>query len=373
MTGADNPNTILITGGCGYIASHTIFCLLSDPTGYSVVIVDNLLNSSGDESVRRAADLAGIFGDDYDERVSVHYADVSDAASFRPVFAGRTHPFAGCVHFAGLKAVGESTRDPLAYYDNNVGSTLVLLRLMEEFGCRSLVFSSSATVYGSGGRPPISEGTAAGVGITNAYGRTKYMIEEILRDFHASAALANKPEWSITILRYFNPVGNHPSGRIGEDPSGVPNNLMPYVAQVAIGRRPHLTVFGGDYDTPDGTGVRDYLHVMDLAEGHLAALRYMDGKEGLNVFNLGTGIGYSVLDMVVAMEKACGHAIKYEISDRRPGDLATVYSDANLAKREMGWDAKLNLDDMCRDLWAWQSNNPEGYPKEGDRKRKNAV
>eukprot|EP00558_Chaetoceros_sp_UNC1202_P001707 CAMPEP_0197260804 /NCGR_PEP_ID=MMETSP1429-20130617/84221_1 /TAXON_ID=49237 /ORGANISM="Chaetoceros sp., Strain UNC1202" /LENGTH=275 /DNA_ID=CAMNT_0042725053 /DNA_START=60 /DNA_END=888 /DNA_ORIENTATION=+ len=241
--------------------------------------------------------------------------------------------------------------------------TFILLRLMEEFNCRSIAFSSSATVYGTPEEIPITETTTAGAGITNAYGRTKYMIEEVLKDFYNSASLTEGAEpWSVTILRYFNPVGAHPSGKIGEDPNGIPNNLMPYVAQVAVGRREFLSVFGSDYDTPDGTGVRDYLHVMDLADGHLKAIEYMAEKgAGLFTFNLGTGNGNSVLDMVKAMSKACGHEIKYKFAERRPGDIATCYADPALAEKEMGWKATHTLDEMCADLWCWQQQNPQGF------------
>ena len=262
------------------------------------------------------------------------------------------------------KAVGESQKIPLKYYANNMQSTFVLLTLMEEFNCRSIAFSSSATVYGAAEIMPITEETPVGLGITNTYGRTKYMIEEVLKDYYDSKAISSSKSlpWAITILRYFNPVGAHPSGKIGEDPNGIPNNLMPYVAQVAVGRRDFLTVFGGDYDTPDGTGVRDYLHVVDLAEGHLSAIEYMaKKKEGLFTFNLGTGNGSSVLDMVNAMAKACGHEIKYKTGDRRPGDIATCYADATLAKEEMGWVATRTLDEMCADLWCWQQQNPNGF------------
>lgn len=249
------------------------------------------------------------------------------------------------------------------YYQNNLVGTFSLLRLLDEFGCHSLVFSSSATVYGAAENMPITEKTLIGAGITNAYGRTKYMIEEILRDFYHSKTLNSETTtWAITLLRYFNPVGSHPSGLIGEDPNGIPNNLMPYVAQVAVGRLARLTVFGGDYDTPDGTGVRDYLHVMDLAEGHLSAINYMNQqKTGCHVFNLGTGTGYSVLDMVQAMTNACGHEIHYQIGDRRPGDIATCYADVTLAKTELGWEATRDLDQMCQDLWCWQQKNPNGF------------
>lgn len=243
--------------------------------------------------------------------------------------------------------------------------TFILLRLMEEYNCRSIVFSSSATVYGSADVMPITEKTTVGAGITNAYGRTKYMIEEVLKDHYNSVGVRNEPEnkaWSVTLLRYFNPVGAHPSGLIGEDPNGIPNNLMPYVAQVAVGRREFLTVFGDDYNTPDGTGVRDYIHVMDLAEGHLAAIQYMASKKcGLFTFNLGTGNGNSVLQMLKAMEKACGHELKYKIGERRPGDIATCYADPSLAEKEMEWKATRSLEEMCADLWCWQEKNPNGY------------
>jgi len=261
--------------------------------------------------------------------------------------------------------VGESSQIPLQYYENNIVGTFNLIRLMEEFGCRTLVFSSSATVYGAVDIMPITEKTTAGVGITNPYGKTKYMIEEILKDYYASMMRPSEGvthPWSITILRYFNPVGAHPSGDIGEDPNGVPNNLMPYLSQVAVGYRDFLTVFGNDYDTPDGTGVRDYLHVMDLADGHLSAIKYMLHKgTGYFTFNLGTGKGYSVLDMVKAMEKTCGHTIKCTIGARRLGDVAIMYSDASLAEKELGWKATRGLDDMCRDMWCWQKKNPQGY------------
>ena len=281
-------------------------------------------------------------------------------------------------HFiaASTQAVGESVDLPLTYYENNLIGTFTLMRLMEEFGCRRIAFSSSATVYGAQDKMPITEESIAGLGITNAYGRTKYMLEEIMRDFYKSSELSEenadntnrrfdaKQKWSVTLLRYFNPIGAHPSGLIGEDPNGPPNNLMPYVAQVAVGRREFLTVFGDDYDTPDGTGVRDYIHVVDLAEGHLSAIEYMAKKDGgCWTFNLGTGNGYSVMEMVKAMEKACGHEIKYKVGKRRDGDIATCYADSALAKTELGWEGKLNLDAMCKDLWCWQSKNPNGYSK----------
>jgi len=351
--------TILVTGGCGYIGSHTIVSLLGQ--GYNVVVVDNLVNSSS-ISIDRVAEILNLDKDERAKRLVVHEVDVCDKEALRKVFES-SPTFQACIHFAGLKAVGESTKIPLRYYHNNLTGTFYLLELMDEFNCHSIVFSSSATVYGAADKMPITESTTVGAGITNAYGRTKYMIEEILKDFYNSKTLGGaETDWSVVVLRYFNPVGNHPSGKIGEDPSGIPNNLMPYVSQVAVGRREFLTVFGSDYPTPDGTGVRDYIHVVDLAEGHLSAIQYIDKKKsGLFTFNLGTGNGYSVLDMVKAMGKACGHEIKYKLGDRRPGDIATCYADPSLAKTEMGWEAKLTLDDMCKDLWSWQSQNPNGF------------
>eukprot|EP00534_Pseudo-nitzschia_fraudulenta_P002652 CAMPEP_0201122808 /NCGR_PEP_ID=MMETSP0850-20130426/6350_1 /ASSEMBLY_ACC=CAM_ASM_000622 /TAXON_ID=183588 /ORGANISM="Pseudo-nitzschia fraudulenta, Strain WWA7" /LENGTH=347 /DNA_ID=CAMNT_0047389577 /DNA_START=69 /DNA_END=1109 /DNA_ORIENTATION=- len=347
MTETTGP--ILVCGGAGYIGSHTILCLLQQ--GYNVVVVDNLVNSSM-VSLDRVAELANLDDTSRKERLVFHNVDLCDRNALKRVF--ETSPtFSACIHFAGLKAVGESTKIPLKYYHNNLTGTFYLLELMDEFGCHSIVFSSSATVYGAADQMPITEQTNIGNGITNAYGRTKYMIEEILRDFYKSKTLGDsKTDWSIVILRYFNPIGAHPSGKIGEDPNGIPNNLMPYVAQVAAGRREFLTVFGNDYPTPDGTGVRDYLHVMDLANGHICAIEYMQKKEaGTFTFNLGTGNGCSVIDMVKAMGKACGVDIKYKVGARRPGDIATCYADASLAKKEMGWEAKHTLDEMCRDLW----------------------
>jgi UDP-glucose 4-epimerase len=326
-----------------------------------VVVVDNLVNSNA-ISLEKVAEIVGLSKEDKEKRLVFHKVDICDEPALRKVFES-SPKFISCIHFAGLKAVGESTRLPLLYYENNLSGTFVLLRLLDEFDCHSIVFSSSATVYGAAEKMPITEDTPVGVGITNAYGRTKYMIQEILRDFDNSKTLNGETtDWSVTILRYFNSVGAHPTGLIGEDPNGIPNNLMPYVAQVAVGRREYLTVFGNDYDTPDGAGVRDYLHVMDLAEGHLSAINYMEAKkDGLFVFNLGTGNGYSVLDMATAMGKACGHEIKYKIGERRPGDIAVCYADASLAKKEMHWEATRNLDEMCRDLWCWQEKNPNGF------------
>ena len=268
--------------------------------------------------------------------------------------------FQACIHFAALKSVGESVKKPILYYDVNIGSLTTLVKLLDKYDCHQLVFSSSATVYGSA-PVSITEDTTTGMGITNTYGRTKFMIEEILKDFIRSKRDTN---WSITTLRYFNPIGAHPSGLIGEDPNGVPNNLMPYVAQVAVGKREKLSIFGNDYDTPDGTGVRDYIHVVDLADGHLSAIQYMNRKEpGYYVFNLGTGQGVSVLEMVKAMEKACGHEIPYVIAPRRDGDVASCYADTTLAKEELGWTSKKTLEEACADMWRWQSNNPNGFSK----------
>lgn len=343
------PSHILVTGGAGYIGSHTCLKLLE--AGYEVTVLDNLVNSKV-ESLNRVAKLTG-------KKVNFHQVDLLDEKKLDAILTAMP-PCEACIHFAGLKAVGESTRMPLEYYENNVGGTLVLLKMMRKHSIKKIVFSSSATVYGAA-PVPITEETPTGSGITNAYGRTKYVIEEMLGDWSRSPDGA---EWSIVILRYFNPVGAHPSGKIGEDPSGPPNNLMPYVAQVAVGRREFLSVFGNDYPTPDGTGVRDYIHVMDLARGHISALEHVKSSDnlGYHVFNLGTGTGYSVLDMVKAMEKAAEKKIEYKIVDRRPGDVATVYADTKKAKDLLGWEAQLGLDDMCKDLWAWQSSNPMGYP-----------
>lgn len=384
----NNNKTILVTGGCGYIGSHTITILIEH--GYNVVIVDNLSNSTS-ISLDRVAKITGLLSDEKERnnRMKFYQVDLCDMNALRKVFEeaqkegkGEGPPFHACIHFAGLKAVGESTKIPLKYYHNNLTGTFHLLELMDEFQCHSLVFSSSATVYGAPDHMPVSESEPVGLGITNAYGRTKFMIEEILKDFYkskkdvtppTSSSSTSSSSWSITLLRYFNPVGAHPSGLIGEDPNGPPNNLMPYVSQVAVGRREFLSVFGNDYDTHDGTGIRDYIHVMDLARGHLDAIQYMESKKneeenksknnngGLYTFNLGTGTGYSVLDMVKAMEKACGHKIAYKVVGRREGDVGINYADATLAKKEMKWEAKLGLDEMCRDLWCWQLKNPQGF------------
>jgi UDP-glucose 4-epimerase len=335
--------SILLTGGAGYIGSHTAVELLE--AGYDVVVVDNFSNSSP-EVIKRIEELTG-------KRVSVFSADVADKKALENVF--RESRIDGVVHFAGLKAVGESVRQPLRYYRNNLDCALTLLETMERFGVDTLSFSSSATVYGVPEKLPLTEDMKTGP-CSNPYGSTKLFIEQIIRD----AAAAN-PKLSAVLLRYFNPVGAHPSGRIGEEPSGIPNNLMPFISQVAVGKLKKLSVFGDDYPTPDGTGVRDYIHVVDLARGHVAALRWSEANRGVGVFNLGTGVGYSVLDMVGAFEKVNGIQIPYEITARREGDIAEMYAGVAKAARELGWTASLTLEDMCRDAWNWQKNNPNGY------------
>ena len=333
---------ILVTGGAGYIGSHTCVQLLE--AGYDVTVVDNLANSSK-ESIKRVEEITG-------KKIKFYEKDLVNKEDLRQIF--KENKFDAAIHFAGLKAVGESVALPLKYYQTNLISTLNLCETMSEFGVKRLVFSSSATVYGKPETVPIKEDFP--LSCTNPYGRTKLMIEEILRDL----AVADK-EWNIAILRYFNPVGAHPSGKIGEDPKGIPNNLLPYVAQTAIGKREYVHVFGNDYDTPDGTGVRDYIHVDDLANGHLCALRKISDPVGVVTYNLGTGNGYSVLDMIKAFSKACGHDIPYKIEDRRPGDIDSCYADPSYAKAEIGFVATRNLEDMCRDAWRWQSQNPNGY------------
>lgn len=335
-------NTILVTGGAGYIGSHTCVQLLA--AGYDVVVLDNFSNSCA-EAVRRVEALAG-------RSVTLVEGDIRDRAALDALFAA--HRIDAVIHFAGLKAVGESVEQPLRYYQNNVTGTVVLCEAMQQAGVKNMVFSSSATVYGDPASVPIQEDFPTSA--TNPYGRSKLMIEEILRDLHVADA-----GWNIALLRYFNPVGAHPSGRIGEDPQGIPNNLMPYIAQVAVGRREYLNVWGNNYPTHDGTGVRDYIHVMDLADGHVRALEWLTRGQGIRAFNLGTGIGYSVLDMLHAFEKACGRPLPYRIAPRRAGDVATCYADAGLAGRELGWKATLGVEAMCADGWRWQENNPQGY------------
>lgn len=333
---------ILVTGGTGYIGSHTCISLLEK--GYDVTIVDNLVNSKA-LVVDRIEALSG-------KKVKFFEADVCDAAALRRIFA-EDEIFA-VIHFAGLKAVGESVQIPLRYYENNLVSTLSLLQVMEQFKVKNFVFSSSATVYGNPASVPIREDFP--LSTTNPYGTTKLMIERILLDY----AHAN-PDFNPIILRYFNPVGAHESGTIGEDPNGIPNNLVPYITQVAVGKLKCLGVFGDDYPTKDGTGVRDYIHVVDLARGHVAALKWMAGKTGVEVVNLGTGKGSSVLDVIHAFERACGKELPYDIQPRRAGDIATNYADPAKAKNLLGWEAEYDLDRMCEDSWRWQSNNPNGY------------
>lgn len=333
---------ILVTGGAGYIGSHTCVQLLE--AGYEVTVIDNLANSSK-ESIKRVEEITG-------KKINFYEKDLVNKEDLRQIF--KENKFDAAIHFAGLKAVGESVALPLKYYQTNLISTLNLCEIMSEFGVKKLVFSSSATVYGKPKSVPIKEDFP--LSCTNPYGRTKLMIEEILRDL----AVADS-EWDIAILRYFNPVGAHPSGKIGEDPKDIPNNLLPYVAQTAIGKREYVHVFGNDYDTPDGTGVRDYIHVDDLANGHLCALRKISNPVGVVTYNLGTGNGYSVLDMIKAFSKACGHDVPYKIEARRPGDIDSCYADPSFAKAEIGFEATKNLEDMCRDAWNWQSQNPNGY------------
>jgi UDP-glucose 4-epimerase len=333
---------VLVTGGAGYIGSHTCVELLT--AGHEVVVIDNLSNSK-EAALARVQEIAG-------RRLAFVKADLRDRGALDAVF--RDDAFDAVIHFAGLKAVGESTEIPLDYYDNNIGGTLTLCQAMAAAGVKRLVFSSSATVYGDPASVPIREDFP--LSATNPYGRTKLFIEEILRDLQRADS-----GWDIALLRYFNPVGAHPSGRIGEDPSGVPNNLMPCVAQVAIGKLPQLQVFGDDYDTPDGTGVRDYIHVVDLARGHLAALTRLSARPGVVTYNLGTGRGYSVLEMAEAFARISGRRVPHQVVGRRPGDIAVCYADPSLAHAELGWRAELGIDDMVRDGWRWQSANPDGY------------
>lgn len=334
---------VLITGGAGYIGSHTALELLNE--GYEVVVYDNLYNSSK-ESLRRVEELTG-------KTITFYEGDILDEDKLRGVF--ETEKIDAVIHCAALKAVGESVRKPLEYYHNNITGTLTLLKVMNEMGTKNIVFSSSATVYGDPEVIPITEECPKGQ-CTNPYGWTKSMMEQIMSDLQKA-----HPEWNVILLRYFNPVGAHESGRIGEDPKGIPNNLMPYISQVAVGKREKLGVFGNDYDTPDGTGVRDYIHVVDLAAGHVKAINYIFTNPGLDIINLGTGVGYSVLDMVKAFSKACGKEIPYEIQPRREGDIAMCYAAPAKAAEVLGWKAERGLDEMCADSWKWQSQNPNGY------------
>jgi len=334
--------TILVTGGAGYIGSHTCVELLN--AGYDIVVVDSFINSKP-EALKRVSEITG-------KEFPVYHIDLLQKDELETVFS--RHSIEAVIHFAGLKAVGESVAIPLRYYHNNITGTLMLCEVMQAYGVKKMVFSSSATVYGTPEHVPISEDFP--LQATNPYGRTKLMIEEILRDLYVS-----DNEWSIALLRYFNPIGAHPSGRIGEDPNGIPNNLMPYITQVAVGKLKELRVFGNDYPTVDGTGVRDYIHVVDLAIGHVKALEKVMNTTGIEAYNLGTGRGYSVLELVSAFEKVTGIKIPYKIVDRRPGDVAICYADPTKAKEELGWVATRGIEEMCRDAWRWQSNNPNGY------------
>ena len=334
---------ILVTGGAGFIGSHTLIEL--HKAGYEFVVVDNFVNSNP-EALRRVGELIGA-------EVPFVEADIRDREALNKVF--EQYSFDSCIHFAGLKAVGESVAKPLEYYENNMSGTFTLLDVLRQHGCKNIIFSSSATVYGDPAMIPITEECPKGH-CTNPYGQTKSMLEQVLMDVQKA-----DPEWNVVLLRYFNPIGAHQSGRIGENPNGIPNNLMPYITQTAIGRREELGVFGNDYDTHDGTGVRDYIHVVDLATAHVAALQAIEKKAGLAIYNIGTGHGYSVLDVVKAFEKANGVKVPYSIKPRRPGDIATCYCDPTKAEKELGWKAQYGIEDMCRDSWNWQSQNPEGY------------
>ena len=337
---------ILVTGGAGYIGSHTLIELYK--AGHTAVVVDNLSNSNP-ESLRRVAEIIGV------ERIPFYQTDIRDREGLNKVFA--EHRMDACIHFAGLKAVGESVEKPWEYYENNISGTLTLVDVMRQHGCKNIIFSSSATVYGDPAEIPITEHCPKGQ-CTNPYGWTKSMLEQVLTDIQKA-----DPEWNVVLLRYFNPVGAHASGRIGENPNGIPNNLMPYITQVAVGKRPELGVFGNDYPTTDGTGVRDYIHVVDLANGHVCALKAIERKCGLGIYNLGTGHGYSVLDMVKAFEKENGVTVPYSIKPRRAGDIATCYSNPAKAEKELGWKAQYGINEMVRDSWNWQRQNPDGYPE----------
>lgn len=338
---------VLVTGGAGFIGSHTVVQLLEG--GYQVVIVDDLSNSSA-VAVDR---VKTIVGEEAAKNLTFYEANVLDRDAMNKIFD--THQIDRVIHFAGFKAVGESVSKPVEYYHNNIENTLVLIDVMRNHGCKSIIFSSSSTVYGDPDNPPVTEEDPKKPA-TNPYGWTKWMIEQILMDVHTA-----DPEWDVVLLRYFNPIGAHPSGLIGEDPKGIPNNLVPYVAQVAVGKLEAVQVFGNDYPTPDGTGVRDYIHVCDLASGHVAALNWMNGKTGVEIFNLGTGTGTSVLEVVAAFSKACGKELPYVIRERRAGDIAANWCDASKAERMMGWKAQYDIADMCRDSWNWQSHNPNGF------------
>lgn len=334
---------ILVTGGAGFIGSHT--CVELQQAGYDVVVYDNLSNAS-EKSLERVEAITG-------KPVKFYKGDILDRDRLNEVF--EKEQLDSCIHFAGLKAVGESVQKPWEYYENNIAGTLTLVDVMRQHNCKNIIFSSSATVYGDPVEIPITEKCPKGQ-CTNPYGWTKSMLEQILTDIQKA-----DNEWNVVLLRYFNPIGAHPSGTMGENPNGIPNNLMPYITQVAVGKLPELGVFGNDYDTPDGTGVRDYIHVVDLAKGHVKALKKIEDKSGLSLYNLGTGVGYSVLDIVKNFEEANGIKIPYSIKPRRAGDIATCYSDATKAKEELGWEAEFGIKEMCADSWRWQKNNPNGY------------
>lgn len=334
---------ILVTGGAGFIGSHTLIELVE--AGHTPVVVDNLSNSSP-KAIERVEKIVG-------KTIPFYNVDIRDREGLEKVFAENT--FDCCIHFAGLKAVGESVQKPWEYYENNIGGTLVLVDVMRKHGCKNIIFSSSATVYGAPETMPITEDCPKGT-VTNPYGWTKYMLEQVLSDIQKA-----DPAWNVVLLRYFNPIGAHKSGTIGEDPNGIPNNLMPYITQVAVGKLPQLGVFGNDYPTHDGTGVRDYIHVVDLAKGHVCALQAIAKKCGLGIYNLGTGQGYSVLDLVKAFEAATGVKVPYVIKPRRSGDVAECWSDPSKAAKELGWKAQYGVQEMCEDAWRWQKNNPNGY------------
>ena len=349
MSEAKNPQDtcVLVTGGAGFIGSHTVVDLLQN--GYRAIIVDDLSNAS-EKVIDR---ITTIVGPEAATNLSFYVADVNDRDALERIFT--ENDVDRVIHFAGFKAVGESVTKPIEYYSNNLGNTLTLVDVMRKHGVKSIIFSSSATVYGDPDSLPLTEESPKKPA-TNPYGWTKWMIEQILTDLHTA-----DPEWNVVLLRYFNPIGAHPSGLMGEDPKGIPNNLLPYVAQVAIGKREAVHVFGNDYDTPDGTGVRDYIHVCDLASGHVAALNWMNGKTGVEIFNLGTGKGTSVLEIIKAFSAACGKELPYVIEPRRAGDVTANYADCTKAKEQMGWEARYGIDEMCRDSWNWQSRNPNGY------------
>ncbi|MCC8137524.1 MAG: UDP-glucose 4-epimerase GalE [Clostridiales bacterium] len=334
---------VLVTGGAGYIGSHTCVELLNN--GYEVVVMDNLYNSN-EKAIERVEQITG-------KKITFYHADMLDRDAVNAIFEKES--IDSVIHFAGYKAVGESVRKPLEYYHNNITGTLTLCDAMRKHGVKKIIFSSSATVYGDPAFVPITEDCPKGQ-ITNPYGQTKGMLEQILTDLHVS-----DPEWNVVLLRYFNPIGAHKAGLIGEDPKGIPNNLVPYIAQVAVGKLEKLGVFGDDYDTPDGTGVRDYIHVVDLANGHVKAMKKFDDEPAVRIYNLGTGKGYSVLQVLHAFEKACGKTLPYEIKPRRAGDIAVCYADPKKAKEELGWEAQYGIDEMCADTWRWQSMNPNGY------------